>query len=377
MRKFKAALMRGGVCRGIFFMKSELPADRAEWDGIILQAIGGPDPKQLDGVGGAASSTSKAIIVWPSELPGVDLEYLAAQADVGGPGVNYNANCGNLTAAVGLYAVEEGLVQATDPLTEVRAFNQNSQKLVKISVPTANGVPAEEGSFVLEGVDGSWPEIVMRYYDPVGAKTGKLYPTGNPVDLLHVDGFGPIEVTLIDVSHPMAIIRAGDVGMSGAELPEELDARPGLLDTLEKIRCAAACAMGFADSFEDATENCGNLPFIGAFSEPKSYPIIGGSSVSAADIDVCVRVISMRMPHKASPIVCVNAVCAASSLPDTIISRALPELEGREKIRIGHPSGVMTAYPDVKKRGGAYAVESVALPSCARRIMDGTLYIRK
>ena len=377
MRKFKAVLMRGGVCRGLFFMKSHLPEDRAEWDSIILQGIGGPDPKQLDGVGGTTSSNSKAMIMWPSEKPGIDLEYIASQVDVGKPSVNYNANCGNLTAAVGLYAVEEGLVKVVSPATEVRTFNHNSQKVVTITVPTANGTPDENGDFILEGIDGTWPEIVMRYYDPAGAKTGRLYPTGHATQLLQVKGFGSIEATLLDVSHPMVIVRAEDVGITGTELPPELDARPDVLDLMEKIRCEAACAMGFADSYEDATENCCNLPTIGAFSAPKSYDAIGGLKISAEDMDVCIRIISVRMPHRASPIICINAVSAACALPGTIISNAMPHLQGSGKIRIGHPSGIMTAYPGVAQQGQSFVVESIALPSCARKIMEGTLYIRK
>ncbi len=377
MRKFKTVLMRGGVCRGLFFMKSELPEDRAEWDSIILQGIGGPDPKQLDGVGGTTSSNSKAMIMWPSQKPGIDLEYIASQVDVGKPSVNYNANCGNLTAAVGLYAVEEGLVKPTAPVTEVRTFNHNSQKIVTITVPTANGAPDEEGDFVLEGIDGTWPEIVMRYFEPAGAKTGKLYPTGQAIQRLDVDGVGTVEATLLDISHPMVIVRAEDVGINGTELPSELDAQPDILEKMEKIRCAAACIMGFADDYADATENCCNLPTIGAFTSPKSYDAIGGLKISESDMDVCVRIFSVRMPHRASPIICINAVSAACALPGTIISTALPHLQGAQTIRIGHPSGIMTAYPKIKEQNGSHDVESVAMPSCARRIMDGTLYIRK
>jgi 2-methylaconitate cis-trans-isomerase PrpF len=376
MRKFKAALMRGGVCRGLFFMKDQLPDDRREWDQIFLQGIGGPDPKQLDGVGGTTSSNSKAMVIWPSNREDADLEYIASQIDVGKPSVNYNANCGNLTAAVGLFAVEEGLVKPASPTTEVRAFNHNSQKMVTITVPTAELTPDLEGDFVLEGIDGTWPEIIMRYHDPAGAKTGSLYPTGNSVDRLSVEGFGEIDATLIDISHPMVIVRAGDVGMTGTELPHELDAMPNVLQNLEKIRCAAACAMGFAKDFEDATENCCNLPTIGAFTSPVSYPAIGGAEIAADDMDVCMRIISVRMPHRASPIICINAVSAACALPETIISRKLPNLVGSDTIRIGHPSGIMAAYPDVVKEGETYVVKSVAMPSSARRIMDGTLYIR-
>jgi 2-methylaconitate cis-trans-isomerase PrpF len=376
MRKFRSALMRGGVARGLFFLKDELPPERKDWETIFLQGIGGPDPKQLDGTGGTASSNSKAMIVWPSDKPGVDVEYWASQVDVGKPKVNFNANCGNLTAAVGLFAVEEGLVKAADPMTKVVAFNHNSNKIIEVEVPTTGGVPDQEGDFILPGIDGTWPEITMRYCDPAGTVTGKLYPTGNPVDVLEIEGFGKIEATLIDVSNPDVIIRGRDVGVDCTKLPDELHAHPGLDKLLEDIRCEASVRMGLAKNHADAHANFVNMPMIEMFDVPHTYKAIGGKVYRAEDMDILTRLVSVRLHNKAHPIVAANAIAAACVLPDTIISREMPNLMNVEKLRIGHPSGIMTVYPRVAEKDGKRVIESVATGSCARRIMDGTLYIR-
>lgn len=376
MRKFRSALMRGGVGRGLFFMKDDLPPERKDWESIILQGIGGPDPKQLDGTGGTASSNSKAMIVWSSDMPGVDVEYYASQVDVGKPSVNFNANCGNLTAAVGLYAVEEGLVKASDPMTKVITFNHNSNKIIEVEVPTAGGVPDEEGDFVLPGIDGTWPEITMRYCDPAGTVTGKLYPTGNPIDVLEIEGFGSIEATLIDVSNPLVLIRGLDVGVDGTELPDDLHARPGLDKILEDIRCEASVRMGLARDHADANANFVNMPFLAMYNPPRTYKAIGGTVYKAEEMDLSVRIVSVRLHNKAHPIVVANAIAAACVLPDTIVSREMPNLFDVETLRLGHPSGIMTVYPRVAMKDGKRVVESVATGSCARRIMDGTLYIR-
>lgn len=376
MRKFRAVLMRGGMARGLFFRKEDLPLDQKDWESIILQGIGGPDPKQLDGTGGSTSSNSKAMIVWPSKMPGIAVEYYAAQVEVGKPSVNFNANCGNLTSAVGLYAVEEGLVKTNGPVTEVVAFNHNSNKIIRIDVPTSSGVPDAEGDFVLPGIDGTWPKITMHYCDPAGTVTGKLYPTGNPLDVLEIKGLGSIKATLIDVSNPLVLIRGEDVGISGTELPDELHAKRGLDKILEDIRCEASVRMGLAKDHDDAYRNYVNMPFLSIINPPRTYQASDGTVFRTEDLDLSVRTVSVRLHNKGNPIVVANAIAAACVLPGTILSREMPDLYNVETLRLGHPSGIMTVYPQVAEQNGERVIKSVATASCARRIMDGTLYIR-
>lgn len=377
MRQFRSVLMRGGTARGLFFLKDDLPPERKDWESIILQGIGGPDPKQLDGTGGGTSSTSKTMIVWPSNKVGVDVEYYAAQVEVGKPRVNFNANCGSLTAAVCLYAVEENLVKAADPMTKIVMYNHNSNKIIEVEIPTPGGTPQQEGDFVMPGIDGTWPMITVRYCYPAGTVTGKLYPTGRPIDILEIDGFGSIEATLIDVSNPLVIIRGHDVGVDGTETPDELHAFPGLDKILEDIRCEASVRMGLARDHLDATLNYANMPFLTIFNPPRTYKSDSGKVYSAEDMDISVRTVSVRLHNNAIPVVVANAIGAACFLPDTIVARELPNLLNVNMVRQGHPSGIMTVSVCSVLRDGKEVIESITTGSCARRIMDGMLYIRR
>jgi 2-methylaconitate cis-trans-isomerase PrpF len=273
--------------------------------------------------------------------------------------------------------VEEGIVKGVHPKTTVVAYNHNTNKIIEVDVPTSNGVPDEEGDFVLPGIDGTWPEITMRYLDPAGTVTGKLYPTGHSTDVLTIPGFGNIEATLIDASNPLVLIRGEDVGVSGIELPDALHARPGLDKLLEDIRCEGCVRMGLAKDHDDATKNFVNMPFLAMYHPPRTYQGIGDVFCSEDQMDLSVRIVSVRLHNKAHPIVVANAIAAACVLPDTLISRQMPHLLEAQILRFGHPSGIMTVYPKVSYKDKIRHVQSISTGSCARRIMDGTLYIRK
>lgn len=205
--------------------------------------MGDPDPKQIDGLGGTVSSNNKIVIVWKSEEPGVDVEYLVGQVIVGKSQVDYKSNCGNMTAAVGPYAVEEGMVDIVEPITTVRMLNRNTDKYINVTVPIDPETKtfAQEGDCAIAGVDGTAAELKVNFLNPAGAKTGKLLPTGNPKDVLDIPGFGPIEATILDVSNPMVLVRAEDIGLTGRELPEEVNSNKAASEILEKIRGAACC----------------------------------------------------------------------------------------------------------------------------------------
>ena len=376
MRKFKTVLMRGGTSKGCMFLKENLPENREEWDSIFLQTMGSPDPKQIDGMGGTVSSNNKIVIVWKSEEPGVDVEYLVGQVIVGKEQVDYKSNCGNMTAAVGPFAVEAGLVPVVEPITTVHLLNRNTDKYIDVTVPCENGTFAQDGDCHIAGVDGTAAELKVKFLNPAGAKTGKLLPTGNVLDVLDIPGFGKIEATILDVSNPMVLIRAEDVNATGMELPEEVNSNAELCEVLEKVRGTAACMMGFAKDLKDATENSPAVPKVGFITSPKSYTEIGGTQVNAEDMDICARVISVFKCHKACPLTSASSIAVAAALDGTMVKKIMGDGVDTENVRIGHPSGIMTMCPEVVVKDGEAEVPAVAVQRTARRIMDGNVYVR-
>ena len=377
MRKFPVVYMRGGTSKGCLFHREDLPEDSKEWDEIFLQVMGNPDPKQMDGMGGTVSSNNKIVIIWKSALPNVDIEYLVGQVIVGKKQVDYKSNCGNMTAAVPAYAVEEGMVPIVEPVTTVRMLNKNTDKYINVTVPIdpRTHTFAQEGDCHIAGIDA---ELKVNFLDPAGAKTGKLLPTGKALDVLEIDG-RKIEATILDVSNPLVLVRAEDVGLQGTELPAQVDADKEASALLEKIRGAAAVKMGFARDLEDATAHSPAVPKVGFFTAPVSYTDIAGNRVDAGQMDLCARVISVFKCHKACPLTAASSIAVAAFVQGSIIEKTLGrQPEGRQAIRLGHPSGVMNVYPDLEVREeGNLDVKGVAVQRTARRIMDGTIYIRK
>ena len=380
MRKFPVVYMRGGTSKGCLFHREDLPEDSKEWDEIFLQVMGNPDPKQMDGMGGTVSSNNKIVIIWKSALPNVDIEYLVGQVIVGKKQVDYKSNCGNMTAAVPAYAVEEGMVPIVEPVTTVRMLNKNTDKYINVTVPIdpRTHTFAQEGDCHIAGIDGTAAELKVNFLDPAGAKTGKLLPTGKALDVLEIDG-RKIEATILDVSNPLVLVRAEDVGLQGTELPAQVDADKEASALLEKIRGAAAVKMGFARDLEDATAHSPAVPKVGFFTAPVSYTDIAGNRVDACQMDLCARVISVFKCHKACPLTAASSIAVAAFVQGSIIEKTLGrQPEGRQAIRLGHPSGVMNVYPDLEVREeGNLDVKGVAVQRTARRIMDGTIYIRK
>lgn len=380
MRKFKTVFMRGGTSKGCMFHKEDLPEDRSQWDKIFLQAMGDPDPKQIDGLGGTVSSNNKIVIVWKSEEPNVDVEYLVGQVIVGKSQVDYKSNCGNMTAAVAPFAVEEEMLPVVEPVTTVRMLNKNTDKYINVTVPIdpETHTFAQDGDCAIAGVDGTAAELKVDFLNPAGSKTGKLLPTGKTLDVLDIPGHGKIEATILDVSNPLVLVRAEDINMKGTELPDEVNNNKEACDLLEKIRGAAACLMGFAKDLKDATENSPAVPKVGFFTAPVSYIDIEKKQVSADSMDICARVISVFKCHKACPLTSASAISVASKLDGSIIQKTLGKIEG-ENVRIGHPSGVMTMVPTVIRHGDDMTkveIPGVAVQRTARRIMEGTLFVR-
>lgn len=379
MRKFNVVYMRGGTSKGCIFHKEDLPENRAEWDDIFVQVMGSPDPKQIDGMGGTVSSNNKIVIVWKSDEPNVDIEYLVGQSIVGKSQIDYKSNCGNMTAAVPAYAVEEGMVDIKEPITVVRMLNKNTDKYINVSVPIdpETHTFAQDGDCHIAGIDGTAAELKVNFLNPAGAKTGKLLPTGYVTDTFEIGG-KQIVYSLVDVSNPLILVAAEDIGLTGTEMPTELDENKKASELLEQIRGNAAVLMGFAKNLEDAKVNSPAVPKVGVFTSPKDYQGISGNIVSAEDMDVCVRILSVFKCHKACPLTAANSVAVLAKLKDSVIDQKLHTAShGDSSVRIGHPSGIMKQYVDMTVSANHVEVKGVAGQRTARRIMDGCVYIRK
>ena len=346
MRKFKTVFMRGGTSKGCMFLESDLPP-REEWNDIFVQVMGSPDPKQIDGLGGCVSSNNKIVVVRKSTLPGVDVDYLVGQSIVGKAQIDYKSNCGNMTAAAAPFAVEEGLVEhLTEPITTVHMFNLNTDKYIDVTVPVKDGQFDNEGTCAIAGVEGTAGELKVNFLDPAGSKTGRLFPTGRAKEILELPE-GQIEATILDVSNPIVLVRAGDLGLIGTELPAQADANGAVSAKLEAIRGAACVKLGFAKDLRDATDHSPAVPKVGFVAEPRNYTDISGKTVSAREMDICARVISVFKCHKACPLTAASAISVAAQVPGTIV-REMAKETGTQSLRIGHPSGVMTLFPYVE-----------------------------
>ena len=363
-----AVFMRGGTSKGLFFHRRDLPAERADWDALFLAALGSPDPhgRQLDGMGGGISSLSKVVVVSPSARPGVDIDYLFGQVAVDRALVDYRSNCGNLTAAVGPFAVDEGLVQVEDGETALTLHNCNLDQRIEARFEVAGGRAVVEGETVLDGVAGRGAPIRLSFLEPGGAVTGRLLPTGRTRDLLDVPGSGPIEATLIDASTALVCVCAEALGLNGVELPEEIEASPALTARLDAIRRAGAVAMGIDPETE-------SVPKIGFAAPPTDAAMLSGARLAADAVDLTARVISMGRPHRALPLTAALALAAAARIPGTVAAEAArPATEGR--VRLGHPSGVAEVTVDLAAVDPP-RVARMTVTRTARRLMEGRVLL--
>ena len=364
-----AVFMRGGTSKGLFFHRRDLPAERAEWDALLLAALGSPDPhgRQLDGMGGGISSLSKVVVVSPSTRPGVDVDYLFGQVAVDRALVDYRSNCGNLTAAVGPFAVDEGLVQAADGEAALTLHNCNLDQRIETRFAVAGGRAVVEGDTVLDGVAGRGAPIRLSFLDPGGAVTGRLLPTGQTRDVLDVPGSGPIEATLIDASTALVIVRADALSLTGVEPPDEIEASPALTDRLESIRRAGAVAMGIDPESE-------SVPKVGFVAPPADAATLSGARIAANGVDLTARVISMGRPHRALPLTAALALATAARIPGTVAAEVARPGSGSGAIRLGHPSGVAEVTVELSAAVSP-RIARLTVTRTARRLMEGRVLI--
>ncbi len=301
--------MRGGTSNGVVFRQQDLPADRSQWDAIFLAVVGSPDAnaRQLDGMGGGISSLSKVCVVGPPTHPEADIDFTFAQVSVREACVDYHSNCGNMSSAVGPFAVDESLVETSGDEARVVIHNTNTGKLVTATFPLDDGGAAVDGSLEISGVAGSGAPVRLEFRDPGGAGTGKLLPTGNALDVLEVPGVGRVEASLVDAANACVFIEAARAGTTGTESPTELDGRTGFMEMLEAIRCAAGVAMGLGNDADDIHHRSPSNPKIGLVAEPRDTVDLAGRATSSAAGDLTARMISMGNTHRALPLT--GALC--------------------------------------------------------------------
>ncbi len=375
--RIPAVYMRGGTSKGVFFLADDLPADPRDRDRILLRVIGSPDPfrKHIDGMGGATSSTSKVVLVSRSSRPECDVDYRFGQVAIDAPVVDWSGNCGNLTTAVGPFAIEQGLVEVPASGTAiVRLWQANIGKKIIAHVPMQRGEVQEEGSFELDGVTFPAAEVKLEFIDP-GADDGDgagggMFPSGARVDVLDVPGVGKVEATLINAGNPTIFVDASTLGLTGVELQDDINARTELLARVEAIRARGAVAMGLAASAAEATAERPHTPKLAFVANAASYTASDGKSVDADAIDMLARIFSMGKLHHAMTGTGAVAIAVAAAIPGTLPHRvARSAADGR--IRFGHPSGTLSVGAEAREEGGQWVVSKAVMSRSARRLMEG------
>lgn len=370
-----AVFMRGGTSRAVMFHAKDLP-ERSAWDPLFLAAMGSPDPngRQLNGMGGGISSLSKVCILAPSARDDADVDYTFAQVQIREAAVDYRGNCGNMSSAVGPFAVDEGIVRPNGETAVVRIFNTNTKKIIRSTFPLHDGRAATDGGMAIPGVAGLGAPVKLDFLTPGGATTGKLLPTGHVTDQLDVPGLGQIEVSMVDAANACVFVRARDLGLTGRELPEALDANVELLAMLQNIRRAASVAMGIArDEAEARTIN--GVPIIGFVAPPMDSPTLSGETISASQIDLTARFLSNGQPHRALPLTASLCTAVAARIEGTVVNQVLGA-DATGSIRIGMPSGILTVDADVARgTDGGWVAHGGAFYRTARRLFDGRIYV--
>ncbi|MES2096518.1 MAG: PrpF domain-containing protein [Pseudomonadota bacterium] len=378
MLSIPAVFMRGGTSKGLFFHARDLPEKRDARDAIFLRALGSPDSygRQLDGMGGGLSSLSKAVIIGPPTREDADLDYIFAQVAVDLPMVDYGGTCGNLASAVAHFAVDEGLVAAAGEMAIVRIHAVNTGKIIRAHVPVRDGTAQVDGALVIPGISFSGAPIRLEFIDPDGSRTGRLLPGGAPAEFIDIPGIGAIRASLVDAANPCVFVRAADLGLTGAELPEELDADLASRAILEAIRAAAGVRMGFGATPEAVSEASQSSPKIALVAPTRSMRTLDGASLDAGSHDLCVRMISMGQAHRAVPLTGALCVAVAARIPGTVVHEMLADgARGEGDLRLGTASGMVSVAAEMVADAGGFRTNNAVAYRTARRLMEGNVLV--
>ncbi len=375
--RIPAVYMRGGTSKGVFFLEHDLPADKGARERLLLRVIGSPDRygKQTDGMGAATSSTSKVVILSKSDRPDCDVNYLFGQVAIDAPVIDWSGNCGNLSTAVGPFAISTGLVAApADGTATVRIWQANIGKRIVSYVPMRNGEVEELGGFELDGVAFPAAEVRLEFLDPAAddgeSGGGAMFPTGNRIDTLDVPGVGRIEATLINAGNPTIFVDAARLGLKGTELQGDVNGDKKLLALAEAVRAHAAVAMGLVKTPREATETRQHTPKLSFVAAPAGYTASDGRKVTAASIDLLARIFSMGVLHHAMTGTGAVALAAAAAIPGTVVSWLAP-IGADGRVTFGHPSGVLNVGAEAREENGQWIVTKVMMSRSARRLMEG------
>jgi len=384
--KIPATYMRGGTSKGVFFRLEDLPK-RAQTpgparDNLLLRVIGSPDPygKQTDGMGGATSSTSKTVILCKSTQPDHDVDYLFGQVSIDKPFVDWSGNCGNLTAAVGAFAISSGYVSeermpdngAVTKIVTVRIWQANIRKTIIAKVPVTNGEVQETGDFELDGVTFPAAEVQVEFMDPADGE-GSMFPTGNLVDDLEVPGVGTLKATMINAGIPTVFINADAVGYNGTELQDAINGNPETLAMFETIRAYGAVKMGLIQNIEEAAARQ-HTPKVAFVAPPANYSASSGKAITTNDIDLLVRALSMGKLHHAMMGTAAVAIATAAAIPGTLVNLAAGGGD-RTSVTFGHPSGTLQVGAEAEQVNGQWTATKAIMSRSARVLMEGWVRI--
>lgn len=376
-KRIPCTVMRGGTSRALFFRKEDLPTDIALQDKILLAALGNPDPygRLVNGLGGPISSTNKVAIIGMRQGEPHTIDYTFCQGSHASELIDRGGNCGNISSAVGPYAVDEGLVPITEPETIVRVYNTNTKKYIIEHVQIENGKAKVEGDYAIAGVTGTGARIALDFEFPGGAITGKLLPTGKPQEMLETN-FGSIVVTIIDAANPFVFVRAQDLRLRGTELPQEIDSNTQLAERLEHIRAIVAVKIGLAQDVAEASITSPSIPKIAIVAPPADYKMTSGLVMHENEIDVVARMLSMGKVHGAYPTTGAVGTAGAARLQGTVVYEMIPpDRRSLPEVRIGHVSGSLGVDATMQADGSEFKYVRGTVYRTARRIMDGFIYI--
>ena len=374
-RRIPAAFIRGGTSKALVFHRRDLPADRAAWDEIFLKAMGTPDRhgRQLNGMGGGMSSLSKVCVVGPPTVDGADVDYTFAQVQVQDAIVDYSGNCGNMSSAIGPFAVDEGLIEVPNGPACVHIHNTNTRKIIAARFEVREGQSVEEGSLAIPGVDGTGAPVRLEFRQPGGASTGKLLPTGRPAQDLFLDDGRRIAVSLVDAANACVFVAARDVGLTGAESPDAIGANAAAMALLAQLRLLGSVAMGIAAD-RQAAAAVRMIPLIAIVSAPQRTTTLDGSVIEADGADLVVRMLSNGQPHRALPLT--GSLCTAVAMQ---IEGSIPAglaHPGRDPatLRIAMPSGVLMVAATVRHDADGWHADGGSFYRTTRRLFDGHVY---
>jgi len=368
------ALFRGGTSKGVFFHEKDIPSPGQARDSFLLRVMGSPNPAQIDGLGGARSVTSKAAIIAPSSLPEADVDYTFAQVALDRPFVDYQGNCGNVSSAVGPFAIEAGLVDVREPVTLVRIFNTNTKKIIEAEVRVKAGRVEYEGDYCIDGVPGTAAPVKLNFLDPGGAVTGRLLPTGRPANTLDVPGLGGVKVSIVDAANPLVFVLAADLGLTGIETPQEIDGSPETLRLLETIRGLAAVKIGLLDDYREAAAKSPAVPKMTVVTGPQTHQLAGDRVVRAEEIDVIGRMMSMQKAHPTYALTGALCTGVAAVIKGTVVNSFIAPQTRSDFIRIGHPGGTIDVGVDADLNGRDITIRGAFAFRTARILAQGTAY---